>query len=182
MDYRVPDRSNHGAIIGVALLLAFAPHVGGGQSASMRSSASATQASRQVERLAIRAIHEEFAKRGVTDWATVGLDPDVDAALKPLSLKRDSAQVRELLTELDGRRFSRDSVAPNSFHCSPDGLTRLVYLSAPSVVDDSATVRVLDNLEDEHTKCRFFIESKTLSFTRRSGVWVYTGQGAVIHS
>lgn len=163
-----------------ALLLVFVPHIGSGQRASMQPGATATE---QIELLAMHVIHEELATRGVTDWNTVGFEPDVDPGLKPLSSKRDTAQVRELLTELGGRRFFRDSVAPNSFHCHPNGLTRLVYLSAPSVIDDSATVRVLYELEDEHTKCRFFIESKTLSFRRRSGAWVYTGlQGAVIYS
>ena len=176
--------NDRGATIRILVLaLAFTPCVCMGQNASIQVGVNTTQDDSQIERLAMRVVRAEFTKRGVMDLTTVGLDPNVDASLKPLHAKRDGAQVQDLLAEVGGRRFSRDSVGPNSFHCRLNGLTRLVYLSPPTIMRDSATVRVLYNLKDPLRPCRFFDEAKTLSFARRGSTWVYTGiQGGVTSS
>ena len=163
------------AVLGLVLALAFTPRVAVSQNASIQVGANSTQDDRQIERLAMRVVRGEFTKRGATDLTTVGLDPDMDASLKPLHAKRDEAQVQGLLAEVGGRRFSRDSVRPNSPQCRLNSLTRLVYLSTPAITGDSATVRVLYNLKDQQRPCRFFDESKTLSFALRGKAWVFTG-------
>lgn len=168
--------NDRGAAIRVLVLaLALTPCVCMGQNASIQTDANAKQDNKQIERLAMRAVRGEFTKKGVTDWTTLGFDPDLDAELKPLHAKREVAHAQDLLTELGGRRFSSDSAGLNSFHCRLNGLTTLVYLSAPSVMGDSATVHVLYDFLSQSTACHFFIETTTLTFARRGGEWIYTG-------
>ncbi|MDQ2889019.1 MAG: hypothetical protein M3R65_00515 [Gemmatimonadota bacterium] len=89
------------------------------------SGADVTYATRQIERLAAREVRVEFVRRGVTDWGTVGFDPDVDAGLKSLHGKREPAHVQDLLTGLGGQLFSSDSIT-NSSNCRSSRLTWLV--------------------------------------------------------
>ncbi len=165
------------------LALAFTPCVCIGQTASIQAGVTTPQDGQQLERLAMRVVRGDFTKRGVTDFTTVGLDPNMDASLKPLHTRRSVAHVKDLVADLGGRSFSRDSVGPNSFYCRLTGLTKLVYLSTPTILRDSATIRILYNIKDQYSACRFFDESKTLSFARRGAAWVYTGiQGGVTSS
>jgi hypothetical protein len=182
MQIRMRSSNNPGtAILVLALALAFTPGICAAQNGSIQVGASGAQDVRQIERLALRVVRSEFTKRGVTDLTTVGWDPSVDASMNPLRVKRDIASVAAMLEELGGREFSSDSVAPNSFHCHLNGLSRLIYLSTPAITGDSATIRVLYNFKSQQSECHFFAESKTFSFARRGAAWVYTGiQGGVI--
>jgi hypothetical protein len=184
MDYdcRRPGINRRGAAIVVMLALASISGAGMGQDPASRVSANATQDDTQIELLAMRVIHSELTRRGVTDWNTVGFDPDWDAGLKPLHPKRGGQQARNMLAMLGGRRFSRDSVAPTSLHCHLNGLTTLVYMGPPHMSGDSATVSVSYNIKDQRTACRFFVESKTLSFERHDGTWMYTGIKELVYS
>ena len=167
----------------IVLALAFTPCVCIGQNASIAAGANSAQDASQIERLSLRVARAEFAASGVTDSSTTGLDPDLDASHKPVRPTRDDAHVRDLLMDLGARRFSTDSARPNSFHCRLNGLTRLVYLSAPSILGDSATVRILYLFEAPQSACHFFVEWKTFAFERRQGTWAYAGtRGAVVSS
>jgi len=129
----------------------------------------------QIERVAMRAVHASLAARGVTGWDSVGFDPDLDAHLRPLVNKRSSAHAQDLANDLGATRISREAIRATPGDCRSGSTTKLVYLGRPTIQGDSAMVPVLFELASFKVSCRFFMESKTLTFARRGGSWVYVG-------